>query len=71
MYKYKIYQITNSSKAQAMKKGLIPNFQILYAQIINNTNPAGIVLRILLKERMALYTNNTKERKIHYGLETV
>jgi hypothetical protein len=38
---YKIYQITNSSKAEAMKTGLILNFNSRYAQIINNTNLLG------------------------------
>jgi tetratricopeptide (TPR) repeat protein len=43
---YKIYQITNSSKAQAMKDRI--NFQFpdsRYAQIINNKNPEGTVLK--------------------------
>ena len=42
---YKIYQITNSSKAEAMKdliNAQFPNSR--YAQIINNTNLAGSVL---------------------------
>jgi tetratricopeptide (TPR) repeat protein len=43
---YKIYQITNSSKAEAMKDRINSQFpDSRYAQIINNTNPAGTNLK--------------------------
>ena len=43
---YKIYQITNSSKAAAMKDRINSQFpDSRYAQIINNTNPEGISLK--------------------------
>jgi tetratricopeptide (TPR) repeat protein len=43
---YKIYQITNSSRAQAMKERINSQFpNSRYAQIINNTNPAGTVFK--------------------------
>jgi hypothetical protein len=39
---YKIYQITNSSKAEAMKDRINSQFpNSRYAQIINNTNLLG------------------------------
>ncbi|PKH66737.1 gliding motility protein [Flavobacterium sp. ALD4] len=43
---YKIYQITNSGKAEAMKGRINSQFpNSRYAQIINNTNPEGAVLK--------------------------
>jgi tetratricopeptide (TPR) repeat protein len=43
---YKIYQITNSGKAEAMKDRINSQFPgSRYAQIINNKNPEGLVLK--------------------------
>jgi tetratricopeptide (TPR) repeat protein len=43
---YKIYQITNSNKAEAIKVRINSQFpDSRYAQIINNTNPEGLGLK--------------------------